>query len=103
MTTSDHIIEDAVNAESKHGFITDIETESAPPGLNEHIIRLISRKKGEPNYSLEKCHNGDPLVQRVKPVTLFSSFTSFTFRHWDEQRRNLVGYRHLKGVRRSQV
>jgi omega-6 fatty acid desaturase (delta-12 desaturase) len=38
----------------------------------------------------------------VKPVTLFSSFKSFTFRLWDEQRRKLVGYGHLKTVRKRQ-
>jgi hypothetical protein len=38
----------------------------------------------------------------VKPVTLFSSLKSFTFRLWDEQRRTLVGYRHLKTIRRQQ-
>ena len=30
--------------------ITDVETDSAPPGLNEDIIRLISRKKNEPEW-----------------------------------------------------
>ena len=63
-----------------------------------HIHHLSPRI---PNYNLEKCHNADPLFQQVKPVTLFSSFKSFTFRLWDEQRRELVGYRHLKSLRRS--
>jgi len=61
-----------------------------------HIHHLSPRI---PNYNLEKCHNADPLFQQVKPVTLFSSFKSFTFRLWDEKRRQLVGYRHLKGLR----
>src|SRR6266567_1768968 len=64
-----------------------------------HIHHLSSRI---PNYNLEKCHNSEPLFQTVKPVTLFSSFKSFTFRLWDEQRRKLVGYRHLRTVRRQQ-
>lgn len=64
-----------------------------------HIHHLSPRI---PNYNLEKCHNADPLFQRVKPVTLFSSFKAFTFQLWDEQRRKLVGYRHLKGLRASQ-
>ena len=34
----------------KYGFITDIETDSAPPGLNEDIVRFISAKKGEPEW-----------------------------------------------------
>ncbi|HXF95662.1 MAG TPA: Fe-S cluster assembly protein SufB [Gemmatimonadales bacterium] len=37
----------------KYGFETDIEAEVVPPGLNEDIIRLISRKKGEPEWMLE--------------------------------------------------
>jgi|TARA_Y100000588_G_scaffold391450_1_gene500040 Fe-S cluster assembly protein SufB len=37
----------------KHGFVTDIEQESAPKGLNEDIIRFISAKKEEPEWLLE--------------------------------------------------
>ncbi|MBK8016726.1 MAG: Fe-S cluster assembly protein SufB [Betaproteobacteria bacterium] len=37
----------------KHGFVTDIESDVAPKGLNEDIIRLISRKKNEPEWLLE--------------------------------------------------
>src|SRR3954468_22048553 len=37
----------------KYGFVTDIETEKAPKGLNEDIIRFISAKKGEPAWMLE--------------------------------------------------
>ena len=64
-----------------------------------HIHHLSPRI---PNYNLESCHNADPLFQPVKPVTLFSSFKSFTFRLWDEQRRKLVGFGYVKGIRRSQ-
>src|SRR5436190_1774128 len=63
-----------------------------------HIHHLSPRI---PNYHLEKCHKAEPLFQTVKPVTLFGSFKSFTFRLWDEQRRRLVGYSHLKIVRRQ--
>ena len=38
----------------KYGFVTNIESETVPKGLNEGIIRLISRKKGEPEWLLEK-------------------------------------------------
>lgn len=38
----------------KYGFVTDIESETVPKGLNENIIRLISAKKGEPDWLLEK-------------------------------------------------
>ena len=58
-----------------------------------HIHHLSPRI---PNYNLEKCHQADPLFQAVKPLTLFSSFKSLTFRLWDEQRRKLVGYRDLR-------
>jgi Fe-S cluster assembly protein SufB len=45
VTTAPQITEDFVATEYKYGFVIDIETESAPPGLNEDIIRLISKKK----------------------------------------------------------
>src|SRR3954468_14660569 len=37
----------------KHGFVTDIEQEFAPRGLNADIVRFISEKKGEPEWMLE--------------------------------------------------
>ncbi|MFO1318913.1 MAG: Fe-S cluster assembly protein SufB [Burkholderiales bacterium] len=37
----------------KHGFVTDIEADTVPKGLNEDVIRLISRKKNEPDWLLE--------------------------------------------------
>ena len=39
--------------EYKYGFVTDIEADSAPPGLNEDTIRFISAKKGEPQWLLD--------------------------------------------------
>ncbi len=63
-----------------------------------HIHHLSPRI---PNYHLEKCHKSEPLFQAVKPVTLWSSLKSFTFRLWDEQERKLVGYRHLRIMRRK--
>jgi Fe-S cluster assembly protein SufB len=42
-----------VEREYKAGFVTDIEAESVPPGLSEDVIRLISEKKGEPEWLLE--------------------------------------------------
>lgn len=64
-----------------------------------HIHHLSARI---PNYNLERCHKADPLFQQVKPVTLFGSFKSLTFRLWDEQRRKLVGYRHVHELRKQQ-
>src|SRR5918997_67465 len=46
-------VETLVNKEYKYGFVTDIESDVAPPGLNEDIIRLISSKKSEPEWLLE--------------------------------------------------
>jgi Fe-S cluster assembly protein SufB len=50
MPTATDTIEDLVKTEYKYGFVTDLETESAPPGLSEDTIRLISRKKNEPEW-----------------------------------------------------
>jgi Fe-S cluster assembly protein SufB len=46
-------VETLVNREYKWGFVTDIEADTIPKGLNEDIIRLISAKKGEPEFMLE--------------------------------------------------
>jgi len=46
-------IEQLANQEYKYGFVTDIESDVAPPGLNEDIVRLISTKKNEPEWLLE--------------------------------------------------
>jgi Fe-S cluster assembly protein SufB len=53
MSTATEAIEDLVKQEYKYGFVTDVETDSAPPGLNEDIVRLISSKKNEPSFLLE--------------------------------------------------
>src|SRR5450756_2269248 len=62
-----------------------------------HIHHLSPRI---PNYNLEKCHQADPLFQQVKPITLFGSFKSATYRLWDEENKRLVGYRHLRQLRK---
>lgn len=46
-------VETLINREYQWGFVTDIESESLPPGLNEDVIRLISAKKNEPAFLLE--------------------------------------------------
>ena len=53
MSTSTDVIEQLANTEYKYGFVTDIEQDIAPKGLNEDIIRLISAKKDEPEWLLE--------------------------------------------------
>lgn len=49
----DDIIGDVTNGEYKYGFVSDIDTDVIPRGLNEDVIRLISKKKGEPEWLLE--------------------------------------------------
>src|SRR5438477_3262948 len=53
MSTATETIEGLVQKEYKYGFYTDVEADSAPPGLNEDIIRFISAKKHEPEFMLE--------------------------------------------------
>ena len=53
MSTAIETVETLVQTEYKYGFYTDIEADSAPPGLNEGIIRLISHKKNEPEWLLD--------------------------------------------------
>jgi omega-6 fatty acid desaturase (delta-12 desaturase) len=54
-----------------------------------------------PNYNLEKCHGENPLFRNIKPVTLWSSMKSISFRLWDEQRKKLVGYCRLRDFRKE--
>ncbi len=63
-----------------------------------HIHHLSSRI---PNYNLERCHGSHPMFQQVQPITLLSSLKSATLRLWDEERKMLVGYRHIKNLRRQ--
>jgi Fe-S cluster assembly protein SufB len=50
MSTATETIESLVKQDYKYGFYTDVETDSAPPGLSEDTIRLISRRKKEPEW-----------------------------------------------------
>lgn len=51
--TTENILNDLTQSDYKYGFVTDIETETIPKGLNEDVIRLISSKKEEPEWLLE--------------------------------------------------
>jgi Fe-S cluster assembly protein SufB len=53
MSQTAKVIESLTNREYPYGFVTSIEADTAPPGLNEDIIRLISAKKHEPAFMLE--------------------------------------------------
>lgn len=49
----DKILDEVTSSEYKYGFVTDIETETIPKGLNEDVVRIISQKKEEPEWMLE--------------------------------------------------
>lgn len=53
MSNSDQILDDVTKKEYEYGFYTEVESDRAPKGLNEDIIRLISTKKNEPEWMLE--------------------------------------------------
>jgi len=71
--TQDHILNEVTGGDYKYGFVTRIETETIPKGLNEDIIRMISAKKNEPDFMLE--------------------FRLKAFRHW--QTMTMPGWAHL--------
>lgn len=77
MNTEVSAIEEFANKEYKYGFVTDIESETAPKGLNEDIVRFISKKKKEPQFLLEwrlkafrhwvkMLEDGEPTWQNLK-------------------------------------
>ncbi len=53
MSTASKTIEAITEREYKYGFVTQVEADTVPPGLNEDVIRLISAKKDEPEWMLE--------------------------------------------------
>jgi len=53
MSEQTKIIEDFANREYEHGFVTDVEQDTFPPGLDESVVRAISAKKNEPEWMTE--------------------------------------------------
>ena len=53
MQDNDQIIDEVTSGDYKYGFTTEIETETIGKGLSEETVRLISAKKGEPEWLLE--------------------------------------------------
>jgi Fe-S cluster assembly protein SufB len=53
MSTQNPALESALARRYQHGFVTDIESDTVPPGLDEETIRFISRKKNEPQFMLD--------------------------------------------------
>src|SRR5687767_3949631 len=66
MSTATEQIKELTDTDYKYGFVTDVEQDIAPKGLNEDVVRLISSKKGEPEWLL---------AWRLK-----------AFRHWQEMK-----------------
>lgn len=54
MSKRNQELDDFVGAKYKYGFVTDIEADTIPPGLDEAVIRLISKKKKEPEFMLDR-------------------------------------------------
>ena len=52
MSAKQSEVEDIVSRRYQHGFITDIDSDTVPPGLDEDVVRLISAKKNEPEFML---------------------------------------------------
>ena len=53
MSTSAQEIENLIDQEYKQGFVTDLDADTFPPGLNEEVIKALSAKKNEPEFMLE--------------------------------------------------
>lgn len=53
LNNSEEVLKDLTSGDYKYGFTTDVETEVIPTGLNEEVVRLISAKKGEPDWMLQ--------------------------------------------------
>jgi len=82
-TTSNQAIKDITAQEYKYGFVTDIETEEFPKGLNEDVIRLLSAKKKEPEWLLE---------WRLKA---FRHWLKLTEPHWANVKYPPIDYQNL--------
>jgi Fe-S cluster assembly protein SufB len=70
--TENELAQDLENQEYKFGFVTDIEADTVPIGLNEDIIRLISKKKDEPEWLLE---------YRLKAFAIWKEMTEAEWAH----------------------
>ncbi len=80
MSTATKTIEELANTEYKYGFVTDVEQDIVPVGLNEGTVRLISGKKGEPDWMLE---------WRLKS---FRAWLKMTEPHWQNVHHPPIDY-----------
>lgn len=82
---ANEILEELTSSEYKYGFVTDIEADEAPKGLNEDIIRFISKKKNEPEWLLE---------WRLKAFRHWLTMEEPT--HWPNLKYSVVDYQNIK-------
>jgi Fe-S cluster assembly protein SufB len=75
----DELLDDITSKEYEFGFVTDIETDKAPAGLNEDIIRLISAKKEEPEWLL---------TWRLEAFSIWKKMTEPEWAHVSYQKPN---------------
>jgi Fe-S cluster assembly protein SufB len=54
MALADNAMDELIQSDYEQGFVTNIESDTLPPGLDEAVVRTISERKGEPNWMLEK-------------------------------------------------
>ncbi|MCB0803530.1 MAG: Fe-S cluster assembly protein SufB [Flavobacteriales bacterium] len=66
MASEEELLEEITSSEYKYGFYTDIESDKAPLGLSEDIIRLISTKKNEPEWMLKYRLNAYEAWKKMK-------------------------------------
>ncbi len=83
MNNSDLTVEKLANEEYKYGFVTEIETDKIPKGLNEDVIRLISAKKSEPEWMTE---------WRLKA---YKHWLTMTEPHWSNVKYNPIDYQDI--------
>lgn len=72
MSEQDKILDQLTGQDYKYGFTTDIETDTIPKGLDEDVVRLISAKKGEPEWMTQ---------QRLKAYRHWTTLTMPTWAH----------------------
>ena len=83
MSSSSQDLEALVGQKYRHGFVTDIESDTLPPGLDEEVIRAISRRKQEPAFMLE---------WRLKA---YRHWLTMREPHWARVRYNPIDYQSI--------
>lgn len=84
MEEKNQILEEHIASEYKYGFVSDIDTEFAPKGLNEEIVKFISQKKNEPEWLLE---------YRLKAFRHWQTMTEP--KHWPHLHYNSVDFQDI--------